>query len=331
MNLQLWDKENQSEYNYSLAIFKDKIVSEKFLVRRKKTERFVESLIFSRHQKRGFKFGVESEKFLKDLEDKIRDDTSAVSVFSKFNHSESKRLLEMVSPPNLIFSNIGSHEQSLRYAFSGIFDDNKGNIDRIVNIVKRADLSILDIEPRQKDTSFNLSKDTDSHREFRLKTRSVKAILRRIVTTHQKHKNGRPHKTVEFDLDEDESRGTQMFIGLITAIIESLESGGVIVMDELGTSLHPFLSKMIVDQFNNQSTNPKKAQLIFNSHEIYLLNKETGLRRDQIWLVDKNKYGESYLKRMSEYKTRKDFSIDTNYLSGRFGAVPFVDYGDGVI
>jgi AAA15 family ATPase/GTPase len=53
----------------------------------------------------------------------------------------------------------------------------------------------------------------------------------------------------------------------------------------------------------------------------------TLLRRDQIWFADKNQEGESFLYPLTDYKPRADESLVRGYLSGRYGAVPFIPNG----
>jgi hypothetical protein len=51
------------------------------------------------------------------------------------------------------------------------------------------------------------------------------------------------------------------------------------------------------------------------------------LRRDQVWFADKNREGESFLYPLTDYKPRADESLVRGYLSGRYGAVPFIPHG----
>jgi len=53
----------------------------------------------------------------------------------------------------------------------------------------------------------------------------------------------------------------------------------------------------------------------------------TLLRRDQVWFADKNREGASFLYPLTDYKPRVDESLVRGYLSGRYGAVPFIPNG----
>ena len=126
----------------------------------------------------------------------------------------------------------------------------------------------------------------------------------------------------EFDLRQ-ESTGTLRFLAYIQEVIEMTERGGVFVVDEISARLHPLLTKLIVDIF--QDTKNTKAQLIFTTHDISLLNKEQ-FRRDEVVFVDKNLKGESSLYALSDLKVRDDATFNKDYLQGKYGAIPIFDY-----
>ena len=332
IELVLWDKSNNAEYTYGFQITEKEVVEEWLYVSRKDQERFTRKAVFKRRGSK-FTFGAGVDKAVRDFAGRVRRDASAVSVFSKVNHPESMRLLDLVKSSNLIILNVESSRDSLDYAVDKHAETT--DLSEITNIVQRADLGIAGINLDKEELSLDKLKPKLRKRLVPFfssisaspdKKGQGRFTIRTAMTIHHKYDEKRKRAgETEFSLMFDESSGTRMFIGLITAAVEALATGGVLVVDELGASMHPFLTKMIVDQFDNKQSNPNAAQLIYNSHETYLLGQETGLRRDQIWLADKNKFGESYLKRLSEYKTRKDFDIFRNYLAGRFGAVPFID------
>lgn len=125
---------------------------------------------------------------------------------------------------------------------------------------------------------------------------------------------------VEWDVDE-ESDGTQRMLELLGPIYDVLQKGAVFVMDELDTSLHPYITREFVRLFNDPETNPKGAQLIFTTHDISLLDP-TFLRRDQVWLTEKKASGRTELYSLADFSPRKGEAILKGYLSGRYGAVP---------
>lgn len=127
-----------------------------------------------------------------------------------------------------------------------------------------------------------------------------------------------------FDLHQ-ESTGTLRFLAYIQNAIEMISKGGVFIVDEMSARLHPLLTKLIVDIFcSSQNT---KAQLIFTTHDISLLNNNQ-FRRDEVVFIDKNERGESNLYALSDLKVREDATFNKDYLQGKYGAIPIFHYDD---
>ena len=99
------------------------------------------------------------------------------------------------------------------------------------------------------------------------------------------------------------------------------------MVDELESKLHPNLVAKIVELFQSPNTNPHNAQLIFNTHDINLLSSGF-LRRDQIWFVEKDRYGASSVYSLADFKTdqvRKEDNFEKNYVNGKYGAIPYLE------
>jgi AAA15 family ATPase/GTPase len=137
---------------------------------------------------------------------------------------------------------------------------------------------------------------------------------------------------IEFDLLRSESGGTIRFVGLLAPMVEALERGSVLLVDELDARMHPLMTRFLVDLFHGPS-NPGGAQLIFATHDVNLLSNKY-FRRDQVWFTEKDRYEVTHLYSLADYrvdgdKVRKDASFAKDYLLGKFGAVPFI--GDFMI
>ena len=128
---------------------------------------------------------------------------------------------------------------------------------------------------------------------------------------------------VKFPLSE-ESTGTQRLFSLASRMILAFERSTIMLIDELGSNIHPHITREIVTMFQSPKTNPKRAQLIFTSHD-NTLQRNHLLRRDQIWFTQKRSDGSTELYPLSDFKPRNDAAIDRSYFDGRFGAVPFID------
>lgn len=136
-------------------------------------------------------------------------------------------------------------------------------------------------------------------------------------------------RTIPIEL---ESSGIQCILGLIPPLIDALENGKVLIIDDLGAHLHPMVTRWIVRQFSRDN-NPHGAQLIAGTHDIGLMDTDGLLRRDQIWFVNKNREdGASELYSLSDFSgVRKDTDVLRRYLDGRFDAVPSIKHRRGII
>lgn len=137
------------------------------------------------------------------------------------------------------------------------------------------------------------------------------------------------HRGTEGDVvmpAELESMGTQVWFGLVGPVLSALDGGWVLLADELDASLHPALVHEIVRLFQDPRTNPRNAQLIFNSHDVTLLGDSSGrlLGRDQVWFTEKLNTGITRIYPLSDLDPRKDEALGRRYLAGRYGAVPIV-------
>lgn len=132
---------------------------------------------------------------------------------------------------------------------------------------------------------------------------------------------------VRFELD-DESEGTQLWLHLLPHVITGLGSDRTLVIDEIDTSLHPLLVRKLVGLFRNTALNVGRAQLLFTTHDAFLLAPvagEPGLERDEVWFVDKHPDGASELYPLTDFKPRTEHNLARRYLGGAYGAVPILD------
>ena len=130
---------------------------------------------------------------------------------------------------------------------------------------------------------------------------------------------------------EQESRGTLAYLSLLGPIVRLLRSGGILAIDELDASLHTLMAVQIIRLFGSPASNPRSAQLIFNTHDTNLLSSGD-LRRDQVWFTEKDSEGSSHLYPLTDFKPRRQENLENGYLQGRYGAIPFIhpDYLTGI-
>ncbi len=126
---------------------------------------------------------------------------------------------------------------------------------------------------------------------------------------------------------ERESSGTQKMFALYPFLKEVLDHGSTLFIDELNARLHPLLVRNIILTFLSPEINTRNAQIIFTTHDIAQLSNGL-LRRDEIWMVDKNSEGVSELYSLAEFrdeegnKVRRYEDLAKKYLTGNYGAIP---------
>lgn len=126
---------------------------------------------------------------------------------------------------------------------------------------------------------------------------------------------------------EQESVGTQRFFSRIGLWIDAIDCGAVLVVDEIEASMHPLLTRHLIEMIQDQTINPNHAQLIFTTHDTGLLDLKL-LRRDQIWFAEKDeKSMQTDIYALTEFLPRKEENIARGYLQGRYGAIPFIGGG----
>lgn len=161
--------------------------------------------------------------------------------------------------------------------------------------------------------------ETSNNGEVRLRMGEVTA-----KASHQgENKDGRKASYL-LDL-ADESDGTRKLMAIAPAIESALNIGGILLVEELESELHPKLVNFIIAKFQSKTSNPKGAQIVFTTHNTELMNLEL-LRKDQLYFVDKqDRDGASELYSISEFSTRTTDNIRKGYLVGKYGATPDIE------
>lgn len=122
---------------------------------------------------------------------------------------------------------------------------------------------------------------------------------------------------------EEESKGIRKLFEIFCPIIDIILRNKVLIWDEIETSLHPHIVNEIL-QLILYGKADSKAQLIFSTHDTNLLDLNR-FRRDQIWFTELNCSRATDLYSLAELKNvRKDENINKGYLSGKYGAIPFI-------
>ena len=282
--------------------------------------------------------GKESKLFYRDIEDnelyvnrikfkeglklKVSKNQLFIWKCDQENGEISASILQWFNNLNMIDGM--ENEQYINEAMSQM--ENEQLKKELITLVKTADIGIEEVLLDEKDIPKSVIEDMVLPPELKtllLASDTLKDMS--LLTHHKKYdkQNNEVGMTI-FELEKEESRGTQKFFKMSAPILTTLREGKVLIIDELDASLHPMLTKHLIKLFHNEKVNKYNAQLIFATHDTNLLH-ESMFRRDQIWLTQKDKYGASELYSLAQFKNvRKNEDFEKKYIQGKYGGVPYL-------
>lgn len=282
-----------AEYQYRYGFETDEnMVHSEWLYQKANKKRAKEVELFYRDED-GFnihsKFIIGKELINKQM---VRTNALLLSVAAQFNDAVAVEIVKWLNDTTIIS---GSNEKNIWDLAAIRLDDLKMK-QRIVDFSRYADLGIENIEK----------------------------VNNAIISMHTQYDDeGNEVKLINFPFKKNESEGTIKYFSLAYPIIDALDNGKRLIIDEFDSKMHPLLTCRIIALFNSKETNPKNAQLIFTTHDTNLLSASI-FRRDQIWFTQKDRFGATELYSLAEYKVRNDASFEKDYLSGKYGAIPIM-------
>lgn len=205
--------------------------------------------------------------------------------------------------------------------------DNELLFKDISNIIKKFDIDIVRMVPSKKNLELE-NDDIKKIYDFILKTSEKTDFYEEVKRLNRRDFINTYHKTIEdkevvFDMQRDESKGTNILFGLIAVFLIAFSQGGVVVIDELDSSIHPLVLAKLVEMFKNRKYNKKNAQLIFTVHCADILDMDV-LRVSEVAIIKKTLHEGSTFRRISDFeKIRNVTNFRKLYLSGAFSGIPF--------
>lgn len=248
-------------------------------------------------------FGSHLTGHRKQIADMVRPNSLFLSAAAANNHPQLSPIYHWFSPPQM---------QSHQPRFASLLPSwlQEPLSDRVLELLLHADFGIVGSELVPE------APDLDGGGAGKPATRLELAHLARTET-------GRATLPWRW-----ESTGTQAYLSLLLSVVTALDRGGLLIVDDLGSGLHPLLVAQLIRMFHEPARNRHRAQLVFNSHEVGLLGRHYGVRlaRDQVFLTEKEQSGATRLFPLTEFRVRDQLDdVEGRYLKGRFGAVPFFD------
>ena len=286
------------------------------------------------------------EKFMEIQKDKYGNEKQQVwllkdSIHSEYYYDDPEliKMLSIISQSNLLFYLIDANKFERLAEMKRIATDfasridiinmnnipikrtisllkNKNNLqNKVAEFVKNADLYMDSFEYRDIDRLRLEIGFKDEKPEEKVLDIPEQFIDQMRLTSVYK---GVPVPSIIFD-----STGTKKIAALASYIIEGLEQGRILIVDELDNSIHFKLTRAIVAMFNNELN--ADAQLIFTVHDINLMDCKKMFRKEQIWFVHKDEKG-VYVYSLAEFTAQQGVRDTTDvmekYRKGVLGALP---------
>ena len=231
---------------------------------------------------------------------------------SKFEHLEKMKsmIIEFAQKIDILNMNNIPMKKTIE-----LMKNKDGLQKKVVEFIKNADLYMDNFEYVDMDQiKFNVQTENEKPDEEVLNMREKLMEQIRLVSTYK----GIQVPSLIFD-----STGTKKIAALASYIIEGLEKGRILVVDELDSSIHFKLTRAIVAMFNNElNTN---AQMIFTVHDINLMDCKKMFRKEQIWFVHKDNDG-VYVYSLADFTAQQGVRDTTDiiekYRKGALGALP---------
>jgi len=267
---------------------------------------------------------INKQKFKEGLDLKVADNHLFIWQCEQNNGAISKKIMHWFTGFNLIDS---LENTAYFYVALNKMKNNQAKAE-LLKLVKAAGFGIEELAIEEQDVTqdfINNAPFSDHIKQKILHDSSLTSI--ELKTRHQKfNAENKPIGFVLFDMNETESQGTKKFIALSSLVLDTLEQGKVLLIDQLDASLHPLLIECFIQLFNNKTINKHNAQLIFVTHNTHLLSVPELFERDQIWFTEKDLYGSTELYSLLEFKKnnmdKTPDNLENHYLRGRYGAVP---------
>lgn len=298
-------------YTYSFSIAENyDVISEKLTKKKRRTETILE-----RTSPKFESITLKSE--LKSFENNVyvvKNNALCLSMASFLNNKLATLIVSTIT--NIQVVNMAAMRGLSNLSEESFSAEQK---EKYLRILKSADPTLEDIQ-----VEFNeekVEKRALDSEDFENRSVVLKSVRVDVQSTHSIYED---HKAVERSILpflQIESNGTIKLLNILPTIFDALSTGNILIVDEIENGLHPTVVKRMIELFYNPETNPHNAQLICTTHNILLINE--AVQRDEVWLMDKNEYGESSMKHISDISGLRSYDkLGQKMIEGAFGAMP---------
>ena len=285
-------------WRYRLAASKERVYSESLHVKQSRVFSYVFTREWIADQKA---YAVKQQQFglLQKEAEKVRENASLISTAAQYEVAIAQKLVATGFFSNVYGLGRRYLDNNQILGAAAFYADHPEIRSNMARLLSQWDLGLSDVR-LEKQTVTRESGQTDE-----------------LYVPFGIHRVGEVDHPLFF---LHESSGTQGAFLLLSRILPALQSGGLVVIDELEADLHPHMLTPILDLFFSPRTNPHNAQVIFTSHAIEVLSL---LHKSQVVLVEKDDQCQSDAWRLDSVKgVRVDDNLYAKYMAGAYGAIP---------
>jgi AAA15 family ATPase/GTPase len=120
-----------------------------------------------------------------------------------------------------------------------------------------------------------------------------------------------------------ESHGTQRLLRYANPIVRTLETGGIMIIDEIDSALHPEALQFVIRAFKDKNTNKKGAMLFYTCHNTSTIDY---IDHENFFIVNKNQAGESKIYQPKDFEgfneKRDKKRLKQDFETGYYGSNP---------
>ena len=312
--------EDQTAYQYSFSATPEKIVEEEMYDLSSSRPR----LIFKRSSgstESATRNGFNKKMFEGD--ESVRDDSLLVTFARSTKNQYANAVYEAVCNVNYI--DLSEIDQFRGQAID-ILQKHPEYHEALLHLLKEADLPINDF-------SYNIAKitpDSLANSPFNEKIKQYLLSMGQNITVNTVHsvrdEHGDKIGSIVFDMDTQESLGTNHFFNLAVAVIDTISQNKILYIDEFGASMHTDLCKFVINYFKEHATY-SDAKLIINTHDVGLIKNGTlgVLDADNIIIVERDRFDSTVIVPLKNKIARSSENIGKKYALGVYGGVPILD------
>lgn len=302
---------NNITYHYEFSLLNGKVVHELLTKKYRRTEKILERISPAFQD-----ITVRSElKSFEDTKRVVKEDALCLVMAAMLNNDFANMLVDAIKEINVF--NMTSPR--LNPGEIEAFSDER--IEKYIKILQKADPTIrgMHVTFEEEEVARQKVESDDFENREIIQTKTTVGVK----TDHALYDHGIEIETGtdQIEFFKDESLGTVKLFTTLPHLFDVLEKGGILVLDEIENGLHLSLVREMISLFINEESNPHNAQLICTTHQPLLVSEN--VKRDQVWILSKDKFGKSSLRRLSDKSfSRTKVNITNKILEGALGCNP---------